>query len=355
MPETDTSPTLETFTASEVALDPSPISGPSSLPAILKNRFPKWLKPAIKLAIGAVILWAVGRQILSTWDRWQAKTANFSLDITLLISSGIFYIFGLMAFGLYYARVVQMVAPFISTFTSLKAYILSHPAKYVPGKGMVVVIRVGLLTKSGARPTAAILTALYETLSMMSIGGLLGSALLFSPPGHPFGALLSLALGLAFLGTVLPFTFGRAVRILKKGIHSIEPGDLPTPTIRDVRILLIWGVFGWLLWGMSQVFVVAALAPNHSVAFSNWPRIMGAMMLGTVGGFALPILPGGIGLREWIIDELTGGLLGPDLAIASALGLRFVWVVAELVAAAVVGLVPTPMEIGQKTQESPQV
>lgn len=82
---------------------------------------------------------------------------------------------------------------------------------------------------------------------------------------------------------------------------------------------------------------------------------MGAMILGTVGGFALPILPGGIGLREWIIDELTGGLLGPDLAIASALGLRFVWVVAELVAAAVIALVPTPPEPGQKTQESPQV
>ena len=355
MPEPDPSLISKTSSTQEVESAQSSTSDTPSQPVGPKKRFPKWLKVAVKLAIGGVVLWAVGQQILMTWDRWQAKTADFGLNITLLVTSGIFYIFGLMAFGIYYARVVQMVAPLISTFTCLKAYILSHPSKYVPGKGMVVVIRVALLTKAGARTTAAILTALYETLSMMAIGGLLGSALLFIPPSHPIGALLSLALGLAFLATVLPFTFGRAVRILKKGLHSIEPGDLPTPTIPDIRALLLWGVLGWLLWGVSQVLVVTALDPHQSVSVSHWPRVMGAMMLGTVGGFALPILPGGIGLREWIIDELTGGLLGPDLAIASALGLRFVWVVAELVAAAVIALVPTPPEPGQKTQESPQV
>jgi len=355
MPEPDPSLISKNSSTEEVESAQSSTSDTPSQPVGPKKRFTKWLKVAVKLAIGGVVLWAVGRQILMTWDRWQAKTADFSLNITLLVTSGIFYIFGLMAFGIYYARVVQMVAPQISTFTCLKAYILSHPAKYVPGKGMVVVIRVALLTKAGARPTAAILTALYETLSMMAIGGLLGSALLFTPPSHPIGALLSLALGLAFLVTVLPFTFGRAVRILKKGLHSIEPGDLPTPTIPDIRALLLWGVLGWLLWGVSQVLVVAALDPHQSVSVSHWPRVMGAMMLGTVGGFALPILPGGIGLREWIIDELTGGLLGPDLAIASALGLRFVWVVAELVAAAVVSVVPPPPEIGQEIQELPQV
>lgn len=355
MPQLDPPQISKISTTSEVVVDPLSKTELSSQPDTPKRLSPKWLKSAIKLTIAIVVLWAVGRQVLLTWDRWQAKTADFSLNITLLVTSGIFYILGLMAFGIYYSHVVKMVAPSISNFTNLKAYILSHPAKYVPGKGMVVVVRVGLLAKAGVRPTAAILTALYETLSMMSIGGFLGAALLFMPPSHPIGALLSLALGLAFLATVLPFTFGRAVRILKKGLHSIEPGDLPTPSYRDIRFLLLWGIAGWLLWGLSQVLVVAALEPHHSVSFTNWPRIMGAMMLGTVGGFALPILPGGIGLREWIIDELTGGVLGPDLAIASALGLRFVWVVAELVAAAVVALVPTPPEIGQETQESLQV
>ena len=353
MPE-DAIPTI--LTATDPASVPGSLSSSDqAIPAKVAKAWPGWIKPAIKLVIGGIVLWAVGRQLAITWDRWQSSATDFDLNLTILISSGIAYACGLIAFGIYYARVVQMVAPETATVSCLKAYILSHPAKYVPGKGMVVVIRVGLLARAGVRPTAAMLTALYETLSMMSIGGLLAGVMLFMPPSHWIGALLSWALGAAFLCTVLPLTFGRAARVLKKGLHAIEPGDLPKPTRSGLMGLLFWGMTGWLFWGMSQVLVVAALAPENSVSLAHWPRIMGAMMLGTVGGFALPVLPGGIGLREWIIDELTAGVIGPDLAIASALGLRFVWVVAELVAAAVVALMQIPLKTGPKPEEPSKV
>lgn len=339
-----------------VAASPPAVDGGSEPAQDLKKRrkFPKWAKQAIRLAIAAVVLAAVGRQINLTWQRWQAKSALLEINPTLLVGSGVFYIFGLMAFGLYYWQVVKLVEPGASVMACMKAYILSHPAKYVPGKAMVVVIRVGLLARHGVRPTAAMLTALYETLSMMAIGGLLGGFLLIMPPAHPLGALLCAGLGVAFLGTVLPFTFGRAVKILKKGLTSIEPRDLPLARRRDVLPLVVWGLLGWFFWGVSQALVVEGLDPNHSLSIRLWPRVMGGMMLGTVGGFALPILPGGLGLREWMIDEVTGGVLGPDLAIASALGLRFVWVVAELVAAAIVAVLPGPPEIVTSPEESVQ-
>ena len=323
-------------------------------PEVPRKAFPKWAKTVLRLVIAAVVLAAVGRQISLTWNRWQAKSALFEINPTLLVGSGVFYIAGLVAFGLYYWQVVRLVEPRACVMPCMKAYILSHPAKYVPGKAMVVVIRVGLLARHGVRPTAAVLTALYETLSMMAIGGLLGGLLLVLPPAHPLGAVLSAGLGVAFLGTVLPWTFGTAVKLLKKGLSAIEPADLPVVRGRAVGPLLFWGVLGWGFWGMSQVLVVAGLSPGHELSIQLWPRVMGGMMLGTVGGFALPVLPGGLGLREMVIDEVTGGVLGPDLAIASALGLRFVWVVAELVAAAVVAVLPGAAEIPNRKDELPE-
>jgi uncharacterized membrane protein YbhN (UPF0104 family) len=77
-------------------------------------------------------------------------------------------------------------------------------------------------------------------------------------------------------------------------------------------------------------------------------------MAGTVGGFALPILPGGLGLREGIYHEMTKGVLGPDLAIASALALRFVWVVGELAAALAISVIPERKSAGALSSELPE-
>ncbi len=302
-----------------------------------RKKLNKWVIKSVKLVIIALVLGSVGRQFSRSWH----NLPDFEPRFSLLLLSGLLYIAGLLVFGLYYARIVRLVAPSVSLIESLRAYILSHPAKYVPGKAMVVVIRVGMISRSGARATAAMLSALYETLSMMAIGGLLGAIMLAMKPAHPLAAILSAGVGLAFLATVLPITFSTAARLLKKGLATIEPEDSPAPGRNDWPMLLLFGMTGWIFWGLSQVAVVVSLDTNHVFSLSEWPRVAGAVMLATVGGFALPILPGGLGLREWILNEVTGNVLGADLAIASAIVLRFVWIIAELVAAAAVGLIPS--------------
>lgn len=313
-----------------------------------KYHFKKWAIKSIKLVLMIVILASVARQIQLSWD----KLPSFRPHFPLLILAGLLYIAGLVCFGIYYAIVVRLVAPQVTLIDCLKAYILSHPAKYVPGKAMVVVLRVGMLTKAGARSTAAMLSALYETLSMMAIGSLLGGLLLILPPSHPLASAVSICLGCAFLATILPMTFSRAAKLLKKGLQAIEPKDAPQPTRKITMGLIGWGCAGWLCWGLSQVAVVISLDNAGIIRLSYWPRVTGGVMLATAGGFALPVLPGGLGLREWILDEVTGELLGPDLAIAAALTLRFVWILAELVAAALVSLIPSEIAAAVPTPES---
>lgn len=303
-----------------------------------EKRLPKKVRLVIRYGVGLLILAAVSRQGWRTWAKWQAQGDLFEISYLPMLGSLLAYLTGLVFFGIYYGVIVRGVKPATGMIPCVRAYLYSHPAKYVPGKAMVVVVRVGVLGKAGIGPAAASFTAIFETLSMMAIGGLLGGVLLMMPHGHLMGAAVSFGLGAAFMGTVLPWTFGRAVRLLKKGLPAIDPADCPSPSKADAGKLAALGVAGWLAWGVSGVLTVSALSGGQLRPLVEWPRIAGAVMVGTAGGFALPILPGGLGLREGIYHEVTKGVLGPDLAIASALALRFVWVVGEVIAVAAISL-----------------
>ena len=59
---------------------------------------------------------------------------------------------------------------------ALRAYLVSHLGKYVPGKAMVVVVRAGMVVPFGGRASTAAIATFYETLVMMAAGGLIAAA-----------------------------------------------------------------------------------------------------------------------------------------------------------------------------------
>ena len=65
------------------------------------------------------------------------------------------------------------------------------------------------------------------------------------------------------------------------------------------------------------------------------PVVIASVAFATVAGFVVPVLPGGLGVREGVLMSALAPALGPDHAVVAALVLRLVWVGAELVAAAV--------------------
>ena len=82
------------------------------------------------------------------------------------------YLVGLTFNGIFFRRVLDASPTPVGLFAAVRAYLVSHLGKYVPGKAMVVVVRVGLVTPYGARPATAAFATLYETLVMMASGGL---------------------------------------------------------------------------------------------------------------------------------------------------------------------------------------
>jgi len=319
---------------------------------------PRWKRltiTAMKMAVALVVLWAVGRHVIRTWNDLRDQSRSLRFEPAWLVGSGLLYLAGLLACGWFYDRILQSSATPVPLVPALRAYVVSHLGKYVPGKAMVVVVRAGMVVPYGARASTAAIATFYETLVMMAAGGLIAAAGFAAAGGsHPakftmpvwglvelpvyrVAAIAGLGLGLVFLLLVVPPVFGRLVGFVSLPIPGVGPDALPRITGRLLGQGLLWSSAGWFLLGLSQLAVVRAFDPAGAaalVALGLAPVVIASVALATVAGFVVAVLPGGLGVREGVLMSALAPALGSDNAVVAALVLRLVWVGAELAAAA---------------------
>lgn len=314
---------------------------------------PGLLRPRIKLAIKAVltvvVLAFVGRHVLGTWRDLAGSGRSLRIEPAWVVVSGLLYVLGLVAYGVYFWRVLAAGPTPTALLPAMRAYLISHLGKYVPGKAMVVVMRAGMVASSGARPAAAAFATLYETLVMMAGGGLIAALGFATGDGAtarvpvPFSggaevdaplAWLALAPGLVFLVVVWPSVFPRLATLAKIPLPGVGPEALPRFSTALLLEGLAWSSVGWVLLGLSQVAVIRSLMPDGLPA-AAWPLAIASVALATVAGFVVPIAPGGLGVREWVLWTALASAIDRDLAVVAALVLRLSWVAAEVLAALV--------------------
>jgi uncharacterized membrane protein YbhN (UPF0104 family) len=309
---------------------------------------------ALKLAVAALVIWAVGRHVLRTWNDIRRHEVAVSIEPGWLVLAGVLYLAGLACCGRFYERVLQSSSSPIALMPALRAYLVSHLGKYVPGKAMVVVMRAGLSVPYGARPATAAIATFYETLVMMASGALLaalGFAIAGSSPlleldlpivgklsleMYRISCLLALGLAIAFLVVVLPPVFRRLSLIVSLPFPRVGADALPRFSSGLLARGLLWTAAGWLLLGYSQIEVAHAFTPLAKSQYSAlFPVVVASVALATVAGFVVAVLPGGLGVREGVLMYALAPALGEDVAVIAALALRLVWVAAEVLAAAV--------------------
>jgi glycosyltransferase 2 family protein len=319
---------------------------------------PRWKRlsiRALKSLIAIVVLWAVGRHVFRTWSDLRASGVSVHFRPEWLVGSGLLYLAGLLACGRFYERILRASPTPVKLIPALRSYLISHVAKYVPGKAMVVVVRTGMVVPFGARASTAAIATFYETLVMMAAGGLIAAlGFLLAGSSHPIEVrlpgwglhrlqvyqLCALAGGgfaAGFLFLVLPRVFGRLARLVTFPVPGVGPDALPSLSGALLAQGLLWSSAAWILLGLSMAAVVRAV--DQSGAFSPLGlRVMSALIAGvalaTVAGFVVAVLPGGLGVREGVLMWGLAPALGQDESVVAALVLRLVWVAAELLAAA---------------------
>ncbi len=314
-----------------------------------------WIKVAIKSALTVLVVLAVARHAGKTLRELNARGESIRIDPAAFAAAVGFYIAGLVPLGVFYGRVLAASKTPIAPFAAIRAYLISHLGKYVPGKALVVVMRAGLSVPSGARPATAAFATFYETLVMMAAGGLLAAAAFgagswVSIP-LPFAAGRSLTVplglmgfvpGIAFLVVVEPRIFPRLATVARLPFRGVGADALPVVGWRLLAEGLLLATLGWTLMGLSQVAVLAALGPSTRLA-AEWPTIVGSVALATVAGFVVPIAPGGLGVREWVLWTALASTIDRERAVVAAIVLRLAWIVGEVLAAAVLIAIRGPV------------
>jgi uncharacterized membrane protein YbhN (UPF0104 family) len=218
------------------------------------------------------------------------------------------------------------------------AYFAGHLGKYVPGKGLVVVIRAGMMRDSGVGAATAAITCVHETVLMMATGSLVALAILLAIDVPYRGYLLvsagALTAGFGFLA--IPPIATHLGRLAIKPFGDVMGAESHASRWSTVLIGVAMIAVGWIVMGLSLGAVLVALDELSPVVdqfgVAGAVGLLTAVVaLATVGGF-VSMLPGGFGLREWILVETLAPVLSSDgvaVAAAAAVLLRVVWIFAE--------------------------
>lgn len=300
---------------------------------------------ALKTVVAAVVIVAVAwhfERLLRHPDVWKyIQNARFGY----LIPAGLLYLATHTIWGTFWVQLLRSQGANVPWFVGIRAYFVSQFGKYVPGKAWVLVMRVALLRHHGLSATVIAVTATYETLTSMSAGALIGICLL-SFAGDRIGLTLASPQGVALLLiAALPIGLGLATRFIRR---------LPNPPVRLLLRGLLQDSIGWVCLGLSLWFTLRAIVQDEAVLnLVEFAEDLAAVALSYVAGFVVLVSPGGLGAREFVLQQVLIPQLTPftgtaaaGVAAITAVSLRLVWTIFEVGCALVLLAVgrsePTP-------------
>jgi len=296
----------------------------------------KWLLPAAKLCLVALVAWGIHRTASSAWETLHERHWNPSqLRVPWLVLAAFLSVLGMLPPGLFWHHVLGVLGQPAKRGEALRAYYVGQLGKYAPGKAMVIVLRAGLLRSGGTTATAATVAVFYETLTTMAAGMFWTLAILtLRFPSH-WNLILSAAGLLAVVGLpTIPYVFRRLARL--SGARKLDPAaaerldQLGFGTVAAAWVAL---GFAWLLQG-AGLWAIFAAGGNTSPL--NWfDQVLictAAMTLAVVAGF-LSFVPGGFLVREALLLELLSPWFGRAGALVAAVLVRLVGIAGELVVA----------------------
>jgi uncharacterized membrane protein YbhN (UPF0104 family) len=315
-----------------------------------------WLRrwwPGLKVGLAVAVLASVGWQLAR--DLRRLDLGELALRPGWLAASGLLYLAALGFSAWFWFHLLRAFGQRPAPLATARAYYLGHLGKYLPGKAWALLMRGTMVRGPDVRLGVAIITAFYEVLTTMAAGALVAAVLFaWQPPaaaGLPGDPVLLGVLLLVLVGVpLLPAVFNRLVARLAARFQKVESFRLPRLRGPTLLLGLAATACGWALLGVSLWAVLRAILPEpEPLTGPLWGRCTAMVGLAYVAGFLAVFMPGGVGVREFLLLALLPPLLAgqpvgaPDgVAAAAVLLLRLVWTAAELLLVAVVYWLPGP-------------
>lgn len=316
------------------------------------NRKRLWF--ALKAALAVAIVVGVARHFARILEKPELDPYPFALRLQFLLPAGVFYLLAHCCWGGFWVRLLRSQGVRVSLLVGLRAYFFSQFGKYVPGKAWVILMRVAMLRDAvGGKPLAVAVTATYETLTSMAAGAFI--AVLLLPWLEVLPEVVSRNIVFVFAIAGLPVVLALLNKVAARRMARLRGPDAPPLPSAPLLLLaqgLLQGAVGWCLLGLSLMLTVQAVSPEPPAWRTDaYLPDLAAVALSYVAGFVVLVAPGGIGVRELVLEyalrpQFAAGSepsVGAAQAAVVALVLRLTWTVAELtVALGLYAWKPTP-------------
>ena len=297
------------------------------------------------LGLVAVGIW---RSVQKGLADLQAQDFSWSqIHAGWLVLAGLAYAAGTLPSWLFWHKTLWAMGQRPTRFEALRAFSIGHLGKYVPGKALVVVLRAGLVRGPRVDTTVAATAVFVETLTTMAVGAFVAAATMaVLYHDQPKLLLMALALMICVGGPTLPPLYRRLVPLL--GVRKINPNIDQALAGLDYR-LMAYGWLriapGWFLFGLSLWAALRAIPETTIVAITieEWPRITAYYAMAILAGFIV-MVPGGLGVREYVVMQVLAPRYGIGAAVVSAVLVRLVSLLAEVTCSAVLYLIKPPAD-----------
>ncbi len=286
---------------------------------------------AVCIAVNGTVRHALAQ--LSQYQ-WELRPGWIALASAL-------YVLGLLPIVWFWRRSLVALGYPTPLPAAMFGYFLGHAGKYVPGKAMSVILQVAAV-RPWVPMRVALISVLLETLTMMSVGATLAFVLSLAVlRTDAYIWLIALGMAVACGLPTLPAVLNWFARV---GVVQI-PDDVAPPEAKDsadiekqlggvsFRLLSLgWlaGIVCWTLLGLSLWATMRAIGVDQWGPIADLPRLITAVAFAVVAGF-LSMLPGGIIVRDAVLMQLLAPVCGEANAFVSAVMMRLIWLVSELV------------------------
>ncbi|VTS00105.1 lysylphosphatidylglycerol synthase transmembrane domain-containing protein [Tuwongella immobilis] len=316
----------------------------------------------LKVVLPILIVLGVGWQFWSLLRRPELWEQPLTIRPIPLILAGLLYVLTHTLWATFWVQLLHNQGAQVPWAVGVRAYFVSQLGKYVPGKAWVIVLRVAMLRHLAPSRSMLVLTGLYETLTSMAGGAMVGGLLLAWVPG--VGDTIQNRQWMLIPLACMPLGFVLLHRLARRLNRKFNPGNQmpPLPFSLMLRGILQTSL-GWAMLGLSLWLTMVGILPE-SPEFSRdaWLRSTGINAIAYVMGFVVLVAPGGVGVREFFLQRLLAAELAlywmtgepSGLAVVVTLVLRLLWTFAEFVAMGLlVWWVPVPKDSGTTAAADP--
>ena len=281
----------------------------------------------VGLLLGGLAVAFVVRRLVADWPEVSDQIGD--AQVPWLVVGGACAIAGMTSIGWGWRHVMRALGSDPPMLRTIAWYYVGELGKYLPG-GVWPVLGRGEIARRNEVPKARAYTSVALSLGMLYLAAMFVSAA-FLPFALTSGSgfspwmltLLALPVGVVLLHhEVLEWLIGIASKATKRTI------GIEVPHWHTSLGLVGRYIPTWLFIGTATYAVARSITTDLS-----YPRMMFATVLSWVVGFLAVPVPSGAGIRETVLFASSG--LWKSTAITTAVGARIIFVLVDLVGAAI--------------------